>query len=113
MQRVQSHPPHELRLCSIVVVELYYGSERSAQAAVNRTKVDAFVHPYLCLPFGGDAARTHARIRRHLEILGTPIGPYDSQIAAIALVHALTLVTHNTAEFGRVPGLRIEDWEAP
>jgi tRNA(fMet)-specific endonuclease VapC len=42
-----------------------------------------------------------------------PIGPYDSQIAAVALVHALTLVTHNTAEFGRVPGLRIEDWEAP
>ena len=57
--------------------------------------------------------KTHARIRRHLEIVGMPIGPYDSQIAAVALVHALTLVTHNTAEFGRVPGLRTEDWEAP
>ena len=113
VQRVQSHQPSELRLCSIVVAELYYGSERSAQAAANRAKVDAFVQPYLSLPFDGDAAKTHARIRRHLEILGMPIGPYDSQIAAIALVHGLTLVTHNTAEFGRVPGLPTEDWEAP
>lgn len=113
VRRIQSHQPSELRLCSIVVAELYYGSERSAQAALNRTKVDAFVRPYVCLPFDDEAARTHARIRRHLEIVGTPIGPYDSQIAAIALVHGLTLVTHNTTEFGRVPGLQAEDWEAP
>lgn len=112
VQRVQSHQPSELRLCSIVVAELYYGSQRSAQAAANRAKVDAFVQPYLILPFDGDAAEAHARIRRHLETLGLPIGPYDSQIAAIALVHGLTLVTHNTAEFARVTGLRMEDWEA-
>ena len=42
---------------------------------------------------------------------GKPIGPYDSQIAAIALTHQLMLVTHNTAEFGRVAGLAVEDWE--
>jgi tRNA(fMet)-specific endonuclease VapC len=46
-----------------------------------------------------------------LAALGTPIGPYDVQIAAIALVNNLILVTHNTGEFGRVNGLQIEDWE--
>ena len=42
---------------------------------------------------------------------GTPIGPYDLQIAAIALVNDLTLVTHNVREVVRVEGLRVEDWE--
>lgn len=41
------------------------------------------------------------------------IGPYDLLIAAIALANNLTLVTHNTNEFSRVPGLVIEDWEIP
>ena len=45
--------------------------------------------------------------------VGTPIGPYDLQIAAIALVLGLTLVTHNVREFSRVPGLLIEDWQTP
>ncbi len=42
---------------------------------------------------------------------GTPIGPYDTQIAAIALAANLTLVTHNVSEFSRIAGLRIEDWQ--
>jgi tRNA(fMet)-specific endonuclease VapC len=42
-----------------------------------------------------------------------PIGPYDMQIAAIAIVNNCTLVTHNTKEFNRIPGLLVEDWELP
>ena len=52
------------------------------------------------------------KFARGLTTLGTPIGSYDLQIAAIALINNLTLVTHNTSERGRVAGLRIEDWEA-
>ena len=51
------------------------------------------------------------QLRATLEAAGTPIGPYDMQIAAIALVHGLIVVTHNTREFGRVQNLQIEDWE--
>lgn len=54
-----------------------------------------------------EAAAEHA----DLTAQGLRIGPYDTLIAAIALVHNLTLVTHNTRECGRVPGLRLEDWE--
>jgi tRNA(fMet)-specific endonuclease VapC len=86
---------------------------RSTNPAANRAKVDGFVSPYLSLPFDDAAASVHAQIRHHLETTGTPIGPYDLQIAAIALVHGSTLVTHNTKEFSRVPGLLFEDWEVP
>jgi hypothetical protein len=57
------------------------------------------------------AAEEYGKARAHLAALGTPIGPNDLLIAAIALAHGLTVVTHNTAEFSRVRGLSIEDWE--
>jgi tRNA(fMet)-specific endonuclease VapC len=113
VQRLRARQPSEIRLCSVVAAELYYGCLRSAKPAVNRAQVDAVLRPYLSLPFDDAAADVQAQIRRHLETLGTPIGPYDLQIAAIALVHGLTLVTHNTTEFSRVPGLHLEDWELP
>jgi tRNA(fMet)-specific endonuclease VapC len=75
--------------------------------------VEPLLRPYHSLPFDDIAADAHAGIRHHLETLGTPIGPYDLQIAAIATTNGCTLVTHNTSEFGRVPGLLLEDWELP
>lgn len=113
VQRVNARPVADLFLCSVVKAELFRGALRSRQPAVDRAKVDAFARPYVSLEFGDAAAEVHARIRVHLESLGTIIGPYDLQIAAIALVHQLTVVTHNVAEFGRVPGLVVEDWEVP
>ena len=50
-------------------------------------------------------------MRVEMASRGTPIGPYDLQIAAIALVHDCTLVTYNSAEFQRIRNLVLEDWE--
>lgn len=61
--------------------------------------------------FDDKAAIEYGQIRAYLERQGTPVGPIDTLIAAIALANNLILVTHNTAEFSRVPGLKIEDWE--
>jgi len=103
----------DMRLRSVVKAELYLGVLRSAKPQANRSKVDAFLQPYISLAFDDTAAGIHAGIRHQLETAGTPIGPYDLQIAAIALANSLTLVTHNTAEFSRVPELMLEDWETP
>jgi tRNA(fMet)-specific endonuclease VapC len=113
LDRLQRTPPGDVRLCSVVKAELFLGALRSAKPEQNRAKVDAFIRPYESLPFDDAAAEIQAQIRHELETAGTPIGPYDLQIAALALAHGHTLVTHNTGEFSRVPGLLIEDWETP
>jgi tRNA(fMet)-specific endonuclease VapC len=97
----------------VVLAELYRGALRSSNPAATRAVVDTFAAPYVILPFDQAAADVHSRIRVHLERLGQLIGPYDHMIAAIALAHGCTLVTHNTKEFSRVPGLTLEDWEKP
>jgi tRNA(fMet)-specific endonuclease VapC len=97
----------------VVVAELLLGALRSARPQANRAQVDAFVRGLVSLPFDDAAAERFAEIRADLEARGLPIGPYDMQIAAIALMHRLTLVTNNTAEFRRVTGLTLEDWTVP
>jgi tRNA(fMet)-specific endonuclease VapC len=75
-------------------------------------ELERFFSAMTSLPMDDAAAYEYGRIRAHLELRGTPIGSYDMLIASIALANDLTVVTHNTAEFGRVPGLAIEDWQA-
>jgi len=106
-------PSVDIRVCSVIVAELWYGCARSAKPAANRAAIDALLAPYPSLPYDDRAADHFVTIRRHLEQLGQMIGPYDLQIAAIALAQRCTLVTHNTAEFSRVAGLPVEDWQTP
>jgi tRNA(fMet)-specific endonuclease VapC len=73
---------------------------------------DTLLGQLYSLPFDDAAAEIYGQVRTALERAGTPISANDLLIAAIALTNQLTLVTHNTAEFYRVPGLVVEDWEA-
>jgi len=72
----------------------------------------AFLQLFVSFPFNDEAAQICGRIRAQLSSQGTPIGLYDLQIAAIALAHNLTLITHNIREFNRVQDLKIEDWQS-
>ena len=91
------------------MVELWFGAFRSAEAHTLTARVQQI--GLEILDFDGDDARYTGEIRAMLAKLGNPIGPYDGLIAGQALARDLTLVTHNTRELSRVPGLRIEDWE--
>ena len=102
----------DITLCSVVIDELRHGAESSAGPPREHANLDVFLAPFSSLPFDDACAATCAEIRRALERRGERIGPHDLQIAAIALQHNLTLVTHNTREFGRISSLRLEDWEA-
>ena len=109
--RFAAHAPDSIFLCDVVQAELYYGAFRSARRADNLALLERLFSTFASLPFDSAAARACGELRADLAAAGTPIGPYDLQIAAIARVHNLTVVTHNSAEFARVPGLAWADWE--
>jgi tRNA(fMet)-specific endonuclease VapC len=115
LQQLKQTPPHEILLCSIVLGELWYGAERSAptRRVSNIFIVDSLRAKYRSLALDDAAAREYARIRAELAQQGKLIGPNDMLIAAIAVANAVTLVSNNTSEFGRVSGLKVIDWQTP
>jgi tRNA(fMet)-specific endonuclease VapC len=100
----------ELRLCATVEAELWFGVAKSVKVTENAERLERLLAWIPSLPFGGHATRRFGDLRAHLARLGTPIGPYDLQIAATALAADLIVITNNRAEFQRVPGLVVEDW---
>lgn len=110
-QRFGEVSPSEIRLCSIVKAELYFGAEKSNRRDENMETLEALFSDIKSLEFDDLAAKQYGAIRRNLETSGIVIGPNDLMIASIGLAHGITVVTHNTKEFSRVSGLHIEDWE--
>jgi len=93
------------------VAELIYGAYRSANAEKNLRLVEELTDTFISFSFDDQAAERFGQLRVMLETDGNPIGPYDLQIASIALARGLTVVTNNSGEFMRVPGLSVEDWQ--
>ncbi len=109
-KRARRVKPGDVAISAIVAHELFYGAFKSQRADRNVALVDAL--RFVVLDFDKEDARQSGQIRALLAGKGTPIGPYDVLIAGQAIARNLTLVTHNTDELRRVPGLRIEDWQA-
>ncbi len=100
-------------ISSVVTFELWYGVFRSSQVYANAARLEDFLaHNVEILPLSAEDAKHAGRIREALERTKQPIGPYDTLIAGQAVARGLTLVTANTREFARVPGLVWEDWAA-
>jgi tRNA(fMet)-specific endonuclease VapC len=113
LQNLKAHPARDVFLCSVVVGELRFGilNGDPNKFADNEAALRRLTKKYKSIYLDDGSAFEAAKIRLELARLGTPIGPYDLLIAAIARVRGYTLVTHNTSEFGRIPNLLIEDWQ--
>jgi len=109
LNRLRQHQPQDFGIPAIVAHELFYGAFKSQRATENLARVEGL--QFEVLDFDREDARHAGELRAALATAGTPIGPYDVLIAGQARARSLTLVTHNTREFQRVPGLRVEDWE--
>jgi len=112
LDRFRQHRMGEIGLCSVVAAELAYGVAKSGSAR-NRQALEMFLAPLVILPFDEAALWAYGDLRAELERKGTPIGALDTMIAAHALSQQSTLITNNTREFARVPGLALENWVQP
>ena len=98
-------------LSAISLAELQYGLHASGRHEEKRPALQQVLLPFELFAFDPvDCVHHYGRIRAALEKAGETIGPLDLLIAANALALDATLVTHNTREFRRVPGLMVEDW---
>ncbi len=111
LQHLRRHSVTDIALCSVVKAELLYGARRSQRMEANLQRLKTFFAPLQSLAFDDECAEHYGQIRTDLLNQGQPIGPNDTLIAAIARAHDAILITHNTSEFSRVAGLRMEDWE--
>jgi tRNA(fMet)-specific endonuclease VapC len=110
LNKLTSHAPGDVGLSTVTLAELRYGVAKSAQKETNARALDAFLLPLEIVDFDETTAGAYGEVRAALEKAGTPIGPLDTQIGAHALSLGAVLVTPNTREFRRIPGLVVEDW---
>jgi tRNA(fMet)-specific endonuclease VapC len=100
-----------LSISSIVLHELWFGVHKSAKPQSNALGIaDLLSGPINVLTFDDQDAERAGEVRATLARIGKPIGPLDVLIAGQAHRHGATMVTNNTREFERVPGLNLEDW---
>ena len=112
VKRLSEQAPDDCVLSTITSYELYTGVAKCKSPATEKGRVDLLLRTVHELAFDLYAARESAAIRAGLETKGQAIGPYDTLLAGHARSAGLVLVTSNTAEFGRVPGLKLENWRA-
>jgi tRNA(fMet)-specific endonuclease VapC len=109
LQRFQQCRLGDIGVCSVVAAELAYGVAKSGSSR-NREALEMFLAPINILPFDEAAVWAYGKLRAELERMGTPIGSLDTMIAAHALSQQSLLVTNNTREFSKVPGLQLGNW---
>ena len=108
--RWRQHNAPDMALPLIVYGELLVGAEKSSQPQRVMQQIELLLETHEVFDATEEVAGHYARIRAGLEKRGVTIGENDLWIAAMALTHDATLVTNNTGEFSRIPGLKLEDW---
>jgi len=110
MRQLHAVSAADVRIALQVHAELFVGAAKSANPTQAKARVTAFLAPFTLVCPDAQVEDHYVAIRTHLEAQGTPISEADLWIAATARAHGGTVVTNNTREFSRVPGLALVDW---
>jgi tRNA(fMet)-specific endonuclease VapC len=106
---LRSRVPSELCVSAITAAELRYGADKRGSAKLHAL-IDAFLGPISVEPFGALEAACYGKLSASLAAQGTPIGQFDTLIAAHAFARGLILVTSNMRHFSAIPDLRLANW---
>ncbi len=109
-EKIFTIPPSEMAISAITLFEMQFGAEKKKWGDALRNRMWKFLSPFTILPFDASDAISAGSIRAYLANRGETIGWYDVLIAAQGISKNLVVVTHNTDEFKRVPGIQLEDW---
>lgn len=110
IDHLKRRTPAEIASCSVVRAELMLGARKSRRVDENLVGFTTLLAPFRSLPFDDTCADFYGIIRATLEAAGTPVGANDLLIGSIALANDCVLVTRNSREFARIPGIRLEEW---
>ena len=113
---VAGREDEEVFVSVITASELLHGAHRARDSRTRATRsafVEAILAEFPLLPIDVLVARTHAQLWAELANRGALIGAHDLWLAATCVGRGLSLATGNIREFGRVPGLDVEDWGRP
>lgn len=114
LERIRNISPSEIAVSTISVMEIEYGLALNPTLATKTRPISSdFIRSVHVLEFTTDDATHVALARAILKQQGSPIGSYDILLAGVALNHNLIMVTSNTKEFTRIPGLKLENWRLP
>jgi tRNA(fMet)-specific endonuclease VapC len=108
--RIEKEKPYTIAISAVSVAELEFGVAKSLYPEKNKQALLEFLSPFEIVPFSEIDCEAYGILRAYLENIGTPIGPYDLQIAAQCLYRDYCLITNNLKEFKRIKGLKIENW---
>jgi tRNA(fMet)-specific endonuclease VapC len=99
-----------IHISVITLGELYTWTFRAKSLPSRRVDLERMLVACQILPLDEQIAVRFGEVRAALFDQGTPVATADLFIATTALVHDLTLVTHNTSDFAKIPALRLDDW---
>src|SRR5947209_16418930 len=99
-----------IAISSVSLAELFAGAYHRAQPARLLALIADLLQDVAVLDFDSACAQQFGQVRGLLLQQGIQVATADLMIASVALVHNLTLVTHNTADYQNIPGLRLDDW---
>ncbi len=100
-------------ISSVTLAELYAGAYKHSQVRRLLALIADLLQEVDVVDFDAVCAERFGQLRGTLLQRGISVPTTDLMIASVALIHNLTLVTHNTADFRNIPGLRLDDWLTP
>jgi tRNA(fMet)-specific endonuclease VapC len=110
LKKLRGKSVGQVGISSITLGELAFGAEKSRRSSQAHEALGEFLVALEVAGFDDASAMAYGKVRASLEQRGKPIGPLDTLIGSHALEIDVVLVTHNTREFSRIDGLRLEDW---